>query len=55
MNAATAAGLGLTALGLAGYVVGLSVPYPGRAFSLTALMVGLTVVAVARSDGGTTP
>jgi len=55
MNATTAAGLGLTILGLAGYVVGLAVPYPGRSFSLTALMVGLTVAAIARTDGVTTP
>jgi len=53
MNAIAAAGLGLTALGLAGYVVGLVAPYPGRAFSLTALMLGLTVAAVGRSGGAT--
>jgi len=56
MNATTAAGLALTALGLAGYVVGLSVPYPGRAFSVTTLMLGLTAMAVGRAGGeGVTP
>jgi len=52
MNATAAVGLGLAVLGVAGYVVGLTVPYPGRAFSLTALMLGLTVMAVARTSGG---
>lgn len=36
-------------VGGAGYAVGLSVPYRGRAFSLTALMVGLALVVVART------
>jgi len=43
------AGLLLTALGVLGYVGGLLVPYPGRAFSVTAVMIGITFVAI--SDG----
>jgi hypothetical protein len=34
--------------GLAGYVAGVFVDYPGRAFSVTALMVGVTVFLVAQ-------
>lgn len=53
MNRTMVLGLGLTLVGLAGYIVGVSVEYPGRAFSLTALITGLTLVAVFR--GGEHP
>lgn len=46
MNVPLVAGLALTALGLVGYVVGITTPYPGRAFSLTAIMIGITVALV---------
>ncbi|WP_435332522.1 hypothetical protein [Haloarchaeobius sp. TZWWS8] len=46
MDATFAAGITLTALGAVSYLVGIAVPYPGRAFSLTAVMVGLTLLAV---------
>lgn len=46
MNRTLGAGLVLSAGGLAGYAVGLVVAYPGRAFSMTLLMVGITIVAV---------
>ena len=46
MERVRALGLLLTAGGLAAYVAGTVVPYEGRAFSLTALMVGLTLVAI---------
>lgn len=36
----------LTAAGVVGYLVGTVVPYPGRSFSLTAVLVGLTILAV---------
>ncbi|QIO23503.1 hypothetical protein [Haloarcula sp. JP-L23] len=39
----------LTVAGILGYVLGVTMPYPGRAFSLTALMFGLTALAVGRS------
>lgn len=50
MNAAAISGALLAVGGLVGYVLGLVAPYPGRAFSLTALMVGLAVVAVSRAS-----
>jgi len=40
------AGAGLSVVGLCGYVAGTLVTYPGRAFSLTAIMVGITLVAI---------
>ena len=40
-------GGGLFVVGFVGYVVGIYVAYPGRAFSLTAIMVGVTLVAIA--------
>ena len=46
----TLLGGGLFAVGFVGYVVGIYVEYPGRAFSLTAIMVGLTLVAIARQS-----
>ncbi|MEF8827877.1 MAG: hypothetical protein V5A15_02135 [Haloarcula sp.] len=49
MNTVLALGLGLTVVGLAGYAVGVAMPYPGRAFSVTALLVGVTLLAVGRS------
>jgi hypothetical protein len=44
-------GAGLTAAGVCGYVVGLLVTYPGRAFSLTAIMVGITLAAIGDHRG----
>jgi len=45
-------GIVLTALGVAGYAVGTIIVYPGRAFSLTAIMVGITMLLIGRGDGG---
>jgi hypothetical protein len=36
----------VTVLAVAGYVAGVAVDYPGRAFSIAAAMVGLTLIAV---------
>ena len=36
----------LLGIGLLGYVLGVLAPYPGRAFAITALMVGITLVAI---------
>jgi hypothetical protein len=55
MHTAAIAGALLTAVGLGGYAVGVLVPYPGRAFTLTALMLGLTLLTVGRAQGGTEP
>ncbi len=46
-------GVVVTVLGVAGYAVGVVEPYPGRAFSLSGVMAGLTLVAVA--TGGSSP
>lgn len=51
MNRVLAAGIGLTVLGTIGYGVGVFVAYEGRAFSVTALMVGISFLAVGRSGG----
>jgi len=39
-------GAGLTLGGVCGYVGGVLVTYPGRAVSLTAIMVGITLAAI---------
>jgi hypothetical protein len=46
MNRDRLLGGGLIVLGLVGYLAGVRIAYPGRAFSLTALMVGVTLVAI---------
>lgn len=51
MNTTLALGLAMTALGFAGYAVGIRVAYPGRAFSVTLLMLGLALAAVAGTEG----
>ena len=38
----------LTGLGVCGYAVGTVVAYPGRAFSLTAVMLGITLAAIGK-------
>jgi len=50
MNTVTGLGLGLSIGGTLGYFVGVATVYPGRAFSVTAVMVGVTLLAVGRSD-----
>ena len=54
MDSAFIAGLVVTAIGVVGYAVGTAVAYQGRAFTLTAVMIGLTLVAIgsANSRGG---
>ena len=51
MDSAFVAGLIVTAIGIAGYAVGTTVAYQGRAFTLTAVMVGLTLVAIGTANG----
>ncbi|WP_267639319.1 hypothetical protein [Haloarchaeobius amylolyticus] len=51
MNRTFAAGTALTLLGLMGYGIGLAEPYPGRAFSVTGVMIGLTLAAVGSDFG----
>jgi len=45
------AGTGFTVVGVCGYVAGVLVAYPGRAFSLTAIMVGITLAAIGDQQG----
>lgn len=51
MNRTFVAGVVLTLASLAGYVAGVVAPYPGRAFTLSGLMVGITLLAVSAGDG----
>lgn len=46
MNAELVAGAAVTCFGVAGYLVGVLAPYPGRAFSLSGVMVGITLLAI---------
>lgn len=50
MHRVAAAGTVVLALGLVGYAVGIETAYPGRAFSVTAIMVGIGLVGLGRSD-----
>ncbi len=51
MNRLTTTGLVLTGLGSVGYSAGIAVAYSGRAFSITAIMIGITLLAIGRSIG----
>lgn len=51
MNRTFLTGLVVVTIGLAGYLAGIAVAYPGRALSVTAIMIGVTLVAVGRADG----
>ncbi|WP_226023389.1 hypothetical protein [Halomicrobium salinisoli] len=53
MHPTFGAGVALALAGLGGYVAGVHVSYPGRAFSLTALMAGVTLALVGRGEGAT--
>ncbi|AHG02689.1 hypothetical protein HALDL1_02920 [Halobacterium sp. DL1] len=46
MDRLRALGLAVTAVGVAGYAVGTATPYPGRAFSVTAVIVGITLASI---------
>ncbi|MFB6217596.1 MAG: hypothetical protein ABEH77_00195 [Halobacteriaceae archaeon] len=52
MNPALAAGVLLTVAGLVGYAAGVAAPFPGRAFAVTAVMVGVTLAAMRDAIGG---
>lgn len=49
MNWTLVAGVVLTALSLVGYAVGVVVPYPGRSFSVTAFMAGVSLAVIGRA------
>ena len=55
MNRLLVAGLAFVALGLVGYAVGVVTAYPGRSFAVTAIMVGVTLIAVRAADAEVTP
>ncbi|MFW5939212.1 MAG: hypothetical protein ACOCQU_02060 [Halolamina sp.] len=50
MDRRSLAGGGLLVAGLLGYAAGVYVPYPGRAFSLTAVMVGIVLVLIGETS-----
>lgn len=52
MNRLMAGGIALTVVGFAGYVLGIVRSYPGRAFSVTVVMAGITLMAIHRMDVG---
>jgi len=52
MNRLVVAGAVLVALGVGGYAAGTLVEYPARAFSVTAVMLGITLIAIRRADEG---
>ena len=51
MDSAFTAGIAVTAVGVVAYATGTVVAYPGRSFSLTAVMVGLTLAAIEGANG----
>ncbi|WP_276301005.1 hypothetical protein [Halorussus lipolyticus] len=51
MNTALVLGGALTLAGLGGYLAGVVAPYPGRAFSVAGVMVGITLLAIGRGSG----
>lgn len=46
MDRTQTVGLVLAVAGVVGYVAGVSVAFPARAFAVTAAMVGITLLAV---------
>lgn len=51
MNGVLVAGLLVTVISLIGYGLGIVTVYPGRAFTVTGIMLGLTLLAIGRSEG----
>jgi len=51
MNATFAIGAALTVVGVAAYVVGVARPFPGRSFSVAAVMIGISLLAVSGREG----
>lgn len=52
MDSLAIAGTVLSVIGTVGYAAGIAEPYPGRAFSLTLLMLGVTLALISRSSPG---
>lgn len=51
MNRVLAAGGLLLVVGIGGYLLGIAVPYRGRAFAVMAVMLGITFIAIGTSRG----
>ncbi|MDZ7701037.1 MAG: hypothetical protein U5J98_02630 [Halobacteriales archaeon] len=51
MNRFAVLGVALIVAGLGAYVIGLLNPYTGRAFSITLVMVGITLIAIRKAVG----
>lgn len=56
-NVPLVGGAGLLVLGTLGYAVGVVAAYPGRAFAVTGVMVGIALLAIGsgRAAGGERP
>ena len=54
LNGTLVVGVVLLVLGVVGYFGGIVAPYPGRAFAVTGVMVGIALVAIGsgRADAG---
>lgn len=50
MHRVAALGVVCLLLGMAGYAAGIATAYPGRSFSVTAIMVGIGLVVLGRSS-----
>jgi hypothetical protein len=46
MNRSTLVGAGLSTAGIVGYAAGIYVAYPGRGFTITAVMIGIALLAM---------
>lgn len=55
MHPVAALGVVVLVLGLVGYAVGIETAYPGRAFSVTAIMAGIGLVGFGRSGQEVAP
>lgn len=49
MQLVALAGAGCTLLSAVGYAVGIHQPFPGRAFTVTGLMVGISLFVIGRA------
>lgn len=52
MDRVSSAGVVLLTAGLAGYGIGVTTPYPGRAFSVTAVTLGVALAVIGPALAG---
>ena len=56
MNRVFIAGVAATLAGVGGYAIGIATPFPGRSLSVTAVMVGVSMIFVHGAwEGGAGP